>query len=1510
MYLDQYAREHKHDAIFGHITQQAEPSIAIIKQMLTKNGYSTSTRNNDFWKEMDASSDSQFENGGKAKTDRSGNLIGDGNFHVPYKILDFSEYPQIGFRVDKSSSTESVYVTYYADNGKSIKVRFSNHENNAVKFGDELDGDFAGELEVLFHLGFAERVFVPYTQLVIDSRQIKKSLMKDYEMSDKTMKELYAMGEGADLSEYQGKLAKDSNYLILGNTVEKENMKGLDAMGREAFRGTYKYQRIPTMMNEKMKEGGQTKNNPFADMGLKKDFTGEWESKIDYFLKKSENFCDVEKKYCESSIDIDRADMPQIYEDYVPQYVDFLETQGINSYVDHSVEVGKLKPTQKNISVPRIKRMLERLLNGYYTDDSGKLMNPLKKMIIATKDGYLLDGHHRWASLLFLSPKNTVNVLRVDANIKDLVPISKNFGMVEFQKFMFGGKVMANENEPTDITKQKKLIVKRGGFPTKGISVAPLNKSGQFTNIGFTFSIANSNLVDNQAYTIANDLEQKLRKKYPSFNIMRRSAYADVLNAPSDLYMINIVDNNANEEGFLLTASKVGKTIEISILPFAKSMSLLKDDSFLDNVMDALNTLTKFPNAIQATKTKNTSVITVPAPSPRFYEENQKYRFKTEKELEFEFGKNWRDRFSLIKRMSNQFPKNYIGEKKYDFVLGRSIDLYKNDWIRFFSYGADFTLKQMKLPVFGKIKDDVKVFFNAFAITYDGFVEDQNEYNSAKRYRFLTKKECLEKGLNPEKILDSIHLETTPYYKTQGIATKEQLLLPEMLFGQIIPTPVFEWFQYLADLGLDPTKENTYGALGSVWNVSEVFDAKTQFDTPVINMIASVLIDQASGEYKDSFIYEKKQIEIPKALQNLIDFLLSTKIDAIGDRSLNNLRSLSYYTDVALTPKPTTSKGAYIGDLLGFGKLDNYSFNSIIEKIFPYNINIIFAYNAASPYVKEFTYEDESLSITPKIFSEENILFTHENRLFYGGLSSNSTDNEILEEGLEKYFRTKEDFTPNELNDFYGAIIPKPIFEFFRYANLINPYFGNQVYLGKPTSDPNLMYTSALENIAFAPSMKTTRLYLNSFQQLFPSLSLFEVLSGAGENGEDLYKWNLDSTVYKDDPINKTYAPYEIYNLCAFLSNGNQSWTTEEDIDFELWNIGLNKITTTLRFMSAVGMVNCGAIFFENDWDVKILSQTYKYKPSQNLFDKQINAIQTLMDSFEDDEIQVKGFLLKEIQKLRYEREKELQKIYYDGNLKNLMKLYASKISSEQRIANPNNGCGLVTPSGAPSELDLIQYKIVRSNEFKNWFGDWQLAYETKNYNGVSKAINPRTGEPMIMYHGKGNMQIEASKFGFGVFPLKYFGENYSYAHWFANAYDEMRVIYEFFVQVKNPIDFSKIELENITGDMFKTLVSALYGYEIKTPVLPQDRPTRIWQILRSNPLMLQEIRDNTEYDGFILYEDNPQDLLPNGERNRTLAFGTFKNQQSKSADGRNTTFFADSEDWRFKKGGVIKNKK
>lgn len=47
------------------------------------------------------------------------------------------------------------------------------------------------------------------------------------------------------------------------------------------------------------------------------------------------------------------------------------------------------------------------------------------------------------------------------------------------------------------------------------------------------------------------------------------------------------------------------------------------------------------------------------------------------------------------------------------------------------------------------------------------------------------------------------------------------------------------------------------------------------------------------------------------------------------------------------------------------------------------------------------------------------------------------------------------------------------------------------------------------------------------------------------------------------------------------------------------------------------------------------------------------------------------------------------------------------------------------------TELDYRQWVQVRTPSFKAWFGDWQ--HDPKN---ASKVVNPKTGEPLVVYHG------------------------------------------------------------------------------------------------------------------------------------------------------------------------------
>ena len=57
----------------------------------------------------------------------------------------------------------------------------------------------------------------------------------------------------------------------------------------------------------------------------------------------------------------------------------------------------------------------------------------------------------------------------------------------------------------------------------------------------------------------------------------------------------------------------------------------------------------------------------------------------------------------------------------------------------------------------------------------------------------------------------------------------------------------------------------------------------------------------------------------------------------------------------------------------------------------------------------------------------------------------------------------------------------------------------------------------------------------------------------------------------------------------------------------------------------------------------------------------------------------------------------------------------------------------LKAPNGNPSNLTLEQWRMVRTPQFKAWFGDWENEPEN-----ASKVVD-ENGEPLVVYHGTEN---------------------------------------------------------------------------------------------------------------------------------------------------------------------------
>lgn len=238
--------------------------------------------------------------------------------------------------------------------------------------------------------------------------------------------------------------------------------------------------------------------------------------------------------------------------------------------------------------------------------------------------------------------------------------------------------------------------------------------------------------------------------------------------------------------------------------------------------------------------------------------------------------------------------------------------------------------------------------------------------------------------------------------------------------------------------------------------------------------------------------------------------------------------------------------------------------------------------------------------------------------------------------------------------------------------------------------------------------------------------------------------------------------------------------------------------------------------------------------------------------------------------------------------------------------------------NGQPSELTDRQWHKVRTQNFMAWFGNWEKAYETSNYGNVSKAINERTGEPIVLYHGS---RADFARWRFNQFPAAYFADNRSYSQWFANLYGE-GALYQVFLNIKNPIDMRIFGAEQRPLREYLEYMKDNYkiDYEDAYPKIKQyqaggqeavdgllDTPLRFWEFIRHwNADFLTYLRDKTFYDGIIMYENNPSDQI-NGQDNVTASYVVFRNDQIRWASANH--FIGKVNDARFALGGKIEQR-
>lgn len=188
----------------------------------------------------------------------------------------------------------------------------------------------------------------------------------------------------------------------------------------------------------------------------------------------------------------------------------------------------------------------------------------------------------------------------------------------------------------------------------------------------------------------------------------------------------------------------------------------------------------------------------------------------------------------------------------------------------------------------------------------------------------------------------------------------------------------------------------------------------------------------------------------------------------------------------------------------------------------------------------------------------------------------------------------------------------------------------------------------------------------------------------------------------------------------------------------------------------------------------------------------------------------------------------------------------------------------LLAPNGNPSNLTAEQYKLVRTPEFKKWFGDWE-----NEPDNASKVVD-ENGEPMVVYHGTKN---EFYEFDTNKQLIGWLGKGFYFSKNKSEAKDYGKRLLKCFLNIKNPFV--------IKGDIVNDDGTVTWGIGREGEIAKKYGSV--------NPNDISTTLKEFKNDGII-----EGDML-----------SCFYSNQIKLADGTNTTFDKNNKDIRFEKGGI-----
>lgn len=196
------------------------------------------------------------------------------------------------------------------------------------------------------------------------------------------------------------------------------------------------------------------------------------------------------------SLNIPRADMPQIKAEHRGALVNFLNARGI-AHKEETVSPGSVKPTQAEFSRNKVNK--------------AKAYEGGNRSILVSSDGHVLDGHHQW--LAKRESRDDIKIIRLDAPIKQLLDEVREFPSATTADGAKESKPTAQRDLKYETKAVREAIHKTGKDSIKDVHAAL--KTAQWPKV-----------TDEEAQAILDSLNTPAERKSRELNDQSKAEYS------------------------------------------------------------------------------------------------------------------------------------------------------------------------------------------------------------------------------------------------------------------------------------------------------------------------------------------------------------------------------------------------------------------------------------------------------------------------------------------------------------------------------------------------------------------------------------------------------------------------------------------------------------------------------------------------------------------------------------------------------------------------------------------------------------------------------------------------------------------------------------------------------------------------------------------------------------------------------------------------------------------------